>query len=563
MTAALLNHLWQSTAFAAAAALLAWALRGHQARVRFWIWMAASLKFLLPFGALIAAGEWLGARLWPLAGGGPATNAAAARLMAVTAPFQRGFTPPAALPPGAAALPAAASLPLGAWLGAVAAAGSVALLARWAWRWQAMARLARAGEAREIGGLPARVTQATAEPGVFGILRPVLLLPRGLEARLSAEQLAAVLAHERCHMRRRDNLWSALHMLVETLFWFHPLVWWIGGRLVAERERACDEAVLDAGGDRAAYAGGLLAVCRFYVESPLRCAAGVGGGGLSRRVREVLDGRHRRRLSRRLRWALAAVGALALLGPLAAGMLAAPAAAAADARMAFIKLDQALPQPRFRATLRFTGGHISAQGVPLKDLVQLAYGLQPYQVAGPGWLARERFDVNSVLVRSRNAGARQALRGLLKLRFALAAHAAVRVMRVFQMRVAPGGPKLMRAAGGQDLFYTSVGPQGVALSGEASMPRLAAMLSSAAGLPLVDATALRGNYRVQLHWAPRLALPGLGMGGAAAMEPVPAGPVAIKLLAAALQRQLGLRLEPERMPVRILIVDHIDKEPSR
>jgi Zn-dependent protease with chaperone function len=64
--------------------------------------------------------------------------------------------------------------------------------------------------------------------------------------------LHAVIAHELCHVRHRDNLIAAIHMFVETVFWFHPLVWWIwcggsgvvdrvwwiGKRMVDERERA-------------------------------------------------------------------------------------------------------------------------------------------------------------------------------------------------------------------------------------------------------------------------------------------------------------------------------------
>ena len=61
--------------------------------------------------------------------------------------------------------------------------------------------------------------------------------------------MEAMLAHEVAHVRRRDNLTAALHMLVEAMFWFHPLVWWMERRLVEERERACDEEVVEMGGD--------------------------------------------------------------------------------------------------------------------------------------------------------------------------------------------------------------------------------------------------------------------------------------------------------------------------
>jgi len=87
------------------------------------------------------------------------------------------------------------------------------------------------------------------EPGVVGWLRPILLLPADILKRLTPPQLEAVLAHELCHVRRRDNLTSAIHMLVEAIFWFHPLVWWISARLVEERERACDEDVLRLGSE--------------------------------------------------------------------------------------------------------------------------------------------------------------------------------------------------------------------------------------------------------------------------------------------------------------------------
>ncbi len=72
----------------------------------------------------------------------------------------------------------------------------------------------------------------------------ILFWPAGISERLTDSQLDAILAHEVSHVVRRDNLVAALHLLVEALFWFHPLVWWIGARLVEERENACDQAVL-------------------------------------------------------------------------------------------------------------------------------------------------------------------------------------------------------------------------------------------------------------------------------------------------------------------------------
>src|SRR5215471_10109827 len=94
--------------------------------------------------------------------------------------------------------------------------------------------------------IPALASQSLVEPGVFGVANPVLLLPASLFERLNPDQRNAVIAHEMYHVRRRDNLTAAFHMFVETVFWFHPVVWWIGTRML---ERACDEGVLSTGSE--------------------------------------------------------------------------------------------------------------------------------------------------------------------------------------------------------------------------------------------------------------------------------------------------------------------------
>ncbi len=126
---------------------------------------------------------------------------------------------------------------------------------------------------------------------MVGLLRPILLLPAGIAERLTPPQLEAVLAHELCHVRRRDNLFASIHMIVEAIFWFHPLVWWIGARLVEERERACDEEVLSLGSEPHVYAEAILNVCKLYVESPLVCVSGVTGANLKRRIEAIMTNR--------------------------------------------------------------------------------------------------------------------------------------------------------------------------------------------------------------------------------------------------------------------------------
>ena len=168
-------------------------------------------------------------------------------------------------------------------------------------------------------GIELRLSRARMEPGVFGVWRPVLVWPRELSARLDDAQMEAVLAHEWMHVRRRDNLTAALHMFVEALFWFHPAVWWMERRLVEEREQACDEAVVAMGGEAGVYAESLLKVCRFCVESPLACVAGVTGADLKRRVLEIAIGRALVRMSWAKKLLLAGTAVCLVGAPVALG----------------------------------------------------------------------------------------------------------------------------------------------------------------------------------------------------------------------------------------------------
>ena len=162
------------------------------------------------------------------------------------------------------------------------------------------------------------------EPGVFGILRPVLSLPQGIVDHLNDEQLDSVIAHEFCHIRRRDNLTAALHMLVEAVFWFHPLVWWLGARLVEERERACDEEVVRLGSDPEVYAESILRICRFYLASPLACAAGISGSDLRKRIEDIMTHPILNSLSIGKKLTLGAMGLFALMTPITIGVFTAP-----------------------------------------------------------------------------------------------------------------------------------------------------------------------------------------------------------------------------------------------
>jgi TonB family protein len=220
------------------------------------------------------------------------------------------------------------------------------LLSLWAWRWGKLRAVLRAGGAVTIAApMPVRISPAQMEPGLVGIFRPVLLLPEGIADRLAPAELASVITHEACHMRRRDNLWAALHMLAEAVLWFWPPVWWLGTRLIAERERACDEAVLAAGNDPQTYAETILKVCKFYVSSPLACAAGIAGANLSQRMETIMENRMLVRLNGLKKMLLGGAAAALVLTPLAAGLLWSPAQAAACEPVGVMATHTIVPYP--------------------------------------------------------------------------------------------------------------------------------------------------------------------------------------------------------------------------
>jgi TonB family protein len=231
------------------------------------------VKFLVPFSLLASLGSTF------FGGGVPLVDLAdlPVTLSVIAEPM-----------PEAAAWAPLALVLLGVWI-----VGLAGVMCRWGVRALSVGSLLRASVpfagalAVPAAGPAIRSSTALVEPALVGVFRPVLLLPRGIDELLTRAQLAAVVAHELTHWRRRDNLTAALHMLVEAVLWFHPLVWWIGARLIEERERACDEAVVREGHEGRTYAEAILNVCERYVASRLECAAGVSGADLKRRVLEI------------------------------------------------------------------------------------------------------------------------------------------------------------------------------------------------------------------------------------------------------------------------------------
>jgi beta-lactamase regulating signal transducer with metallopeptidase domain len=97
-------------------------------------------------------------------------------------------------------------------------------------------------------------------PLVIGHFKPLILLPIGLLAGLSIEQIEAILAHELAHVYRRDYLFNILQTLIEALFYFNPAVWWISNCIRIEREHCCDDIAVKICQNNLEYAKALVSI---------------------------------------------------------------------------------------------------------------------------------------------------------------------------------------------------------------------------------------------------------------------------------------------------------------
>ncbi|MFN7918513.1 MAG: M56 family metallopeptidase [Bryobacteraceae bacterium] len=533
----ILNHLWQSTAFAACIAVLCLALRNNHARTRYWLWLAASVKFLLPFSLLLA----LGSRV-EIPAASPRITAMAVETISV------GFSP-VPITPG----PARSWWPMA--LGVVWAFGAVVVLCNWTRRWLSLRRIARRARPVDVPfALPVRATDAEVEPGVFGVVRPVLLLPAELGERLTPEQFEAILSHERCHVRYRDNLTAAVHMVASAIFWFHPLLWWIGARLVEERERACDESVVQCGGQATTYAESIVQVCRYYIESPLACAPGVTGSDVTRRIAEILSNRRSLRLTRLRKFALAAVACSAVTLPAMIGLLRAqtlppPPQYGYDV----VSIRASAPGETNSRIGPGPQGGLKTQNVSTLQLLTFAYDVREFQLVDvPGWVRDSRYDVSFTpdkpeeikpdMGREKMEGLfnrqRQRMQAVLRDRFSLVLRAETRTLPMYSLVEAKGGHKLSAPKqGGPPHMRNSPGK--ITANGM-YLNMFTSGLASMVGRHVSNDSGLDGPFDFEMTWSPD----GNGEGSS---------------IFTALTEQLGLKLESKRGPVPVFVIEKIEK----
>jgi uncharacterized protein (TIGR03435 family) len=220
-------------------------------------------------------------------------------------------------------------------------------------------------------------------------------------------------------------------------------------------------------------------------------------------------------------------------------------------------------------------GRIIYTNIMLRRVLLNAYDLRSYQILGPDWLDTLRFDITANVPEGTTKEQFQAmLRNLLATRFQMRSHRESRELPIYAMVAAKSGPKLkpaglaaaqaedqlavIRPTDGKDGFPALSLPAGglvletrngrARVTGkESALSKLADLLSGQLGRPVIDMTGLAGNYSFVVYFAPE------GINPDAASDPG---------LFAALQQQLGLRLEARTGPVELLMIDYAEKVPA-
>lgn len=137
-----------------------------------------------------------------------------------------------------------------------------------------------------------QLSTAVSTPMVIGFFKPVILLPVSTLTRLSQQQVEAILVHELAHIRRNDFLVNTIQSIVELVFFYHPVVWWVSSRIRLERENCCDDLTVSVTGQNVDYAEALVNIGYVELEGKLSLAFSGKQNNLKQRVQRIFTSRN-------------------------------------------------------------------------------------------------------------------------------------------------------------------------------------------------------------------------------------------------------------------------------
>jgi uncharacterized protein (TIGR03435 family) len=206
------------------------------------------------------------------------------------------------------------------------------------------------------------------------------------------------------------------------------------------------------------------------------------------------------------------------------------------------------------STWNISPGELVMRNITLKQLVQIAYDVRDYSMSGPTWLESERFDINAKTPteivatkdsQKRGVLFRGAMQALMADRFKLAVHHETRTVPAYALVVAKGGLKVKPLE--SDGEWNENTSKGKLTATKMSMDRLGDWLGRRLDRPVVDKTNLMGVFSFQLEYSP---------------EQNPPADDFRPSIFTALQEQLGLRLQSQKLPVDIVVVDRVERVPT-
>lgn len=451
-------------------------------------------------------------------------------------------------------------------------------------------RLRRRSDPTGIEGV--RESREINSPLTLGVLRPVVVLPADWREWDEAKT-AAVLAHERSHIQRRDPIVQLVSAIHRALLWISPLSWLLHRSLIQSAEDASDDAAIAATANPIGYAEVLLQFIGRGV-SP----AGIGMaryGRPDKRIERILNSAPAGRFTR---WSAAGIFVLAsplayfaaTAAPQAQRILRFPSLPAPPTAPAPVQIAQAQrtpeparaldPVPAFEVVsikplppapagggrsgspgdgpvcrpLRYTTGMVAGAATTAR-LIQDAYGLSPYQVSGgPSWINDDRFCLEAKSMgRAEQDQLKLMLRPMLADRFKLVLRQETKDMPVYMMRVAkkgllfemkPGesmtGPisaEDLKAAGYEFRIRLDESASPKVLVTRNTTQGLAALLSDVPldlDRPVLDKTGLKGSYVFVMRWTD-------------------------DDFRSDFEQQFGLKLDPQKAPLPSLVIESIEK----